>query len=228
MTTRSGGWRLVAWVSFGIIGAGVACAFGQKVNKEKLESAVMHLSQARTFEGHGQVGEAVDEYRAALEEDPDEPYWYEALGEALEREGNSQEALEAYGSAIQLSPYDSGLTSRLQDLQRRIAAGTGENPPHARPPFKPDPHASPPRAVYAPDPPYSEKARLMKYDGVIPLLISIDAKGNVGEVTDLKPLGLGLDESAITVVRTWRFEPAMRDGTPVATQVNVEVSFHFM
>jgi len=40
-----------------------------------------------------------------------------------------------------------------------------------------------------------------------------------------RPLGMGLDEKAIEAVRTWRFEPAKKDGQPVPVQMNVEVSF---
>jgi len=40
-----------------------------------------------------------------------------------------------------------------------------------------------------------------------------------------RTLGLGLDEKAIEAVKVWRFEPAMKDGKPVAVQVNVEVTF---
>jgi TonB family protein len=36
---------------------------------------------------------------------------------------------------------------------------------------------------------------------------------------------MGLDEKAIDAVRTWKFDPARRDGQAVAVQINVEVSF---
>jgi len=36
---------------------------------------------------------------------------------------------------------------------------------------------------------------------------------------------MGLDEKAIEAVRTWQFEPARKNGQPVAVQINVEVSF---
>jgi TonB family protein len=36
---------------------------------------------------------------------------------------------------------------------------------------------------------------------------------------------MGLDEKAIEAIRRWRFEPGRKDGTPVAVQVNIEVSF---
>jgi TonB family protein len=40
-----------------------------------------------------------------------------------------------------------------------------------------------------------------------------------------RSLGMGLDDKALEAVRTWRFEPALKDGRPVAVQVNIEVNF---
>ena len=40
-----------------------------------------------------------------------------------------------------------------------------------------------------------------------------------------RSLGLGLDEKALEAVRQWKFEPARKDGQPVAVLVNVEVNF---
>jgi TPR repeat protein len=37
---------------------------------------------------------------------------------------------------------------------------------------------------------------------------------------------MGLDDKAMEAVRQWRFKPAMKDGEPVAVQINVETSFH--
>ena len=40
-----------------------------------------------------------------------------------------------------------------------------------------------------------------------------------------RALGLGLDEKAIEAVKTWRFEPAMKDGKPVSALIRLEVHF---
>jgi outer membrane biosynthesis protein TonB len=39
-------------------------------------------------------------------------------------------------------------------------------------------------------------------------------------------LGMGLDEKAIETVKTWRFEPGLKDGHPVNVEMAVEVDFH--
>jgi protein TonB len=84
---------------------------------------------------------------------------------------------------------------------------------------------SAPRAIYAPDPEYSEEARQAKYQGTVVLWVVIDAEGHPRELRVVRSLGLGLDEKAIAAVRNWRFDPALKDGSPVAVQVNIEVSF---
>jgi periplasmic protein TonB len=38
-------------------------------------------------------------------------------------------------------------------------------------------------------------------------------------------MGHDLDESSMTAVRKWKFEPAMKAGAPIAVQVNVETTF---
>jgi len=84
---------------------------------------------------------------------------------------------------------------------------------------------SAPVPIYAPDPPYSEKARVVKYSGSLVLALVVDGNGGVIDARDTRPLGLGLDENAIATVRTWKFRPATRDGVPVNVRLNVEVTF---
>jgi TonB family protein len=86
-------------------------------------------------------------------------------------------------------------------------------------------NVSEPVPIFKPDPAYSEEARKAKYQGTVVLWIIVDAKGDVTDCRVVKPLGLGLDEKAVETVRTWKFKPAMRNGTPVPVRVMVEVSF---
>lgn len=84
---------------------------------------------------------------------------------------------------------------------------------------------SAPRAIFAPDPEYSEEARKAKWQGTVVLWVVIGPDGKPRDVRVQRSLGMGLDEKAIEAVRTWKFDPAKKDGQPVAVQVNVEVNF---
>jgi periplasmic protein TonB len=84
---------------------------------------------------------------------------------------------------------------------------------------------SAPRTLYDPEPEYSEEARKAKYQGSVVLWVVVDANGRPRDVKVARSLGMGLDEKAIEAVRNWKFEPAKKDGQPVAVQVNIEVNF---
>jgi TonB family protein len=85
---------------------------------------------------------------------------------------------------------------------------------------------TPPRTVYAPEPVYSEKARKAKYQGVCTLGLIVEKDGHPSHIRVLKGLGMGLDENAIDAVKSWKFEPAMKDGQPVRVEIAFEVNFH--
>jgi len=85
---------------------------------------------------------------------------------------------------------------------------------------------SAPKEIYAPEPEYSEEARKVKHMGTVVLQLVVGSDGNPRDIRVVRTLGLGLDEKAIEAVRRWRFEPAKKDGKPVAALVSVEVDFH--
>jgi periplasmic protein TonB len=82
-----------------------------------------------------------------------------------------------------------------------------------------------PRALYTPDPEFSEQARKAKYQGTVVVWLIVGADGRPRDIRIQRTLGMGLDEKAIEAIRKWRFEPARKDGVPVAVQINVEVNF---
>ncbi|MBV9146248.1 MAG: energy transducer TonB, partial [Acidobacteria bacterium] len=84
---------------------------------------------------------------------------------------------------------------------------------------------SPPKLKYKVDPDFSEEARKAKHQGTVLLSIIIGPDGKVRDPHVVQSLGLGLDEKAMEAVRTWLFEPAMKDGRPVAVAVQIEVNF---
>ncbi|HZQ20642.1 MAG TPA: TonB family protein [Terriglobales bacterium] len=84
---------------------------------------------------------------------------------------------------------------------------------------------SAPKAIYAPDPEYSEEARKAKYQGTVVLSLVVGADGMPRDIKVARSLGLGLDQKAIEAVKTWKFEPGTKDGKPVATYASIEVQF---
>jgi periplasmic protein TonB len=84
---------------------------------------------------------------------------------------------------------------------------------------------SAPKAIYSPDPEYSEEARKAKYQGVCVVTLIVGPDGKPRDVHVARSLGLGLDEKAIEAVNQWKFDPAQKDGKPVAVAINVEVTF---
>jgi TonB family protein len=83
-----------------------------------------------------------------------------------------------------------------------------------------------PHAIYAPEPSYPNKERKARHRGTVVLGLVVGADGLPRDITVSRPLSRSFDEAAKDAVKTWKFSPATRDGKPVATSIQVEVSFH--
>jgi len=53
----------------------------------------------------------------------------------------------------------------------------------------------------------------------------IEADGKPGEISVARPIGFGLDESAVDAIRKAQFEPAIKDGKPVPVMLDLVVQF---
>jgi TonB family protein len=123
----------------------------------------------------------------------------------------SPEFLAAPGvsAPVIVEPGQAEAVAELSNQAPRMARGT-----------------TPPRAISAPNPPFSEEARRAKYHGTALLSLFVDKTGQVRNVRIVRPLGMGLDQKAVEAVSTWQFRPATKDGEPVEMHINVEVDFH--
>ncbi len=88
--------------------------------------------------------------------------------------------------------------------------------------------AGSPVPIFRPEAQYSEQARKAKWQGTATLAVQIDASGRVTDMRVLHPLGLGLDEKAMEAVKQWTFTPAMKNGTAVAVEAEVDVYFRLL
>jgi TonB family protein len=80
---------------------------------------------------------------------------------------------------------------------------------------------TPPKVIYSPDPRTPQFGN--PKDHVTVLSVVINTSGQPENINLELPVGLGCDESAISVVRTWRFHPAMKGDQPVPVKVNIEM-----
>jgi TonB family protein len=83
-----------------------------------------------------------------------------------------------------------------------------------------------PSCFYMPSPPYSDEARKAKYSGTVLVEAIVTVDGRVTNPRVIKSPGLGLDETTVNTLRTWRCKPANGpNGKPVTVQVPFEVTF---
>src|SRR5690349_14714067 len=92
----------------------------------------------------------------------------------------------------------------------------------ARAAAQPAPELTPPVAQSSTDVPYPEGA---EGDAAVVLELVVEKDGSVSSATVVEG-GEPFGEQARAAALTWRFEPAQRDGTPVAARVRARVEFH--
>lgn len=81
-----------------------------------------------------------------------------------------------------------------------------------------------PQCVYCPE---SEKTPKPKISGVVLLDVTVMTDGKITDPVVVKGPGMGLNEKALELVRTWKLKPARGpDGKPVKCRVQIEVTFH--
>ncbi len=86
---------------------------------------------------------------------------------------------------------------------------------------------TPPRIIKSPGPKYPKSGRFYEeqVEGTVVLWLIVNSQGSPEQIKVQRPLGHGLDQSAVDAVSRWKFVPAMKDGAPVSVIINVEVNF---
>src|SRR6185369_577682 len=73
---------------------------------------------------------------------------------------------------------------------------------------------------------YTDDARAKGFVGNVILGFTVDHDGIPQSIQVKKSLYPSLDQSAIEAVRTWRFEPGMKNGQVVSTSLEVQINFN--
>jgi TonB family protein len=84
---------------------------------------------------------------------------------------------------------------------------------------------SAPSAIYSPPAPYPRSALSERIGGQVLMDVVVDAEGRVQTARVIKSLRKDFDDSAIEAVKTWRFEPARRDGRAVPALITISMDF---
>lgn len=124
-----------------------------------------------------------------------------------------------------IAQFDANLTAPLIPSESATVARTAQKTSTPETAFRVGGRVTAPKAIFAPDPAYDKEARKAKYQGTCLLGMIVGADGVPRDIKVLRGIGKGLDEKAVEAVRRWKFEPATKDGKPVAVVINVEVSF---
>ncbi len=88
------------------------------------------------------------------------------------------------------------------------------------------PGVTPPRVVRQVQPEHPTKG--FRISGTVGIGLIVSSAGEPKDVHVVKSLEKDVDQSAVDAVQKWRFEPARKDGQPVAVKVSVEIRFHDM
>ena len=84
-----------------------------------------------------------------------------------------------------------------------------------------------PSCVYCPQAQYSDIAVLSRLQGTVVFEAVVQTNGKLSRITLLRGLPLGLNDTALAAVKTWRLQPAADEsGKPIAVRQTIEVQFH--
>jgi TonB family protein len=91
--------------------------------------------------------------------------------------------------------------------------------------MRPGGDVKPPHLLTVLDPASNDYAQKNNIAGMVFLQMVVDAQGHPGEVTIVRPIGFGLDETAVDAVKHAQFRAGTLNGKPVAEVVNLQVTF---
>ncbi|HEV7509952.1 MAG TPA: energy transducer TonB [Thermoanaerobaculia bacterium] len=110
-------------------------------------------------------------------------------------------------------------------LELAAPALRGDTPQAAEPLYQIDKSVIPPEKISGLSPVYTGMAFLAKLEGRVSMEAIVNQHGDVESAKILKGLPLGLDQTALAAVKTWKFKPATKDGQPIKVSYVLTVNF---
>ncbi|CAN5760363.1 hypothetical protein BH18ACI4_BH18ACI4_28800 [soil metagenome] len=201
-----------------------ALATAQRALELGDQSPESHYAIAEASLRTGAITTAVDEAETALRINP-------SFTAALITRSLAHSHLKLYSEAaasleqfLASSPDDMDAETwrgQLEELRRRISLETSPGPPI----FTATEVTQKVRVLSKPEPQYSEAARKAGATGTVVLRAVFSAEGEVKHILIARALGYGLNTRAVRAARQIQFIPAMKDGIPVSTHLQLEYNF---
>jgi TonB family protein len=88
-----------------------------------------------------------------------------------------------------------------------------------------EPGVRAPKVVYKVDPNYTQEARDAKIEGTVVVDVEVHADGKAHNLRVERTLDPGLDQRALDAISAWRFQPATKNGKPIAVKATIEINF---
>lgn len=107
------------------------------------------------------------------------------------------------------------VTARAGDGTGTAEAGSGSDAENVTPSFP----------VYSPRPAVTDRSQLPATEQKIVVDVNVDEVGSVVREVLVKGLGNKLDQIVLDTVKTWRFQPATKEGKPVPTEAELIFPF---
>jgi TonB family protein len=148
------------------------------------------------------------------------PQTVDVLVEAgAQRDARSSDALGLTAASLARIYQHAEVSNRLGDNEDVVSGFASATR------MSDDPSLEPPTLKKRVRPNYTDNGLHRRRDGAVLLEVVITTAGRAEHFRVLTSIDIGLDLNAIDCVRQWRFNPGMRDGTPVDIVAEIEVSF---
>ncbi len=109
--------------------------------------------------------------------------------------------------------------------QKRLPISPGPPQTSGEPTYRVGGGVSAPRAIVMPDPEYPKEAVKGHQPGSIVLVLIVGSNGEVRYLKVVRGISPEIDQAATEAVKKWKFKPALKDGKPVAVQIEVQLDF---
>jgi len=119
----------------------------------------------------------------------------------------------------------------LTPLTIGIGAGDGSRPVYPQTDGAGNPirriggGVSAPAIIHQVNPEYTPEAKKAKFGGTVLVGCIVNEQGVPEDVHVVRGIGMGLNDKAVEAVKQYKFRPALENGVPVPTALNIEVNF---